>query len=47
MRLAFAVADSWKKFGVDVTVKQLESAPFNAAFRRASTRPTCTGRAAA
>src|SRR6185295_18105850 len=32
MRLAFAVADSWKKFGVDVTVKQLESAPFNAAF---------------
>ena len=32
MRLAFAVADSWKKFGIDVTVKQLESAPFNAAF---------------
>ena len=33
MRLAFAVADSWKKFGVDVTVKQLESAPFNSAFQ--------------
>jgi len=33
MRLAFAVADSWKKFGIDVTVKQLESAPFNSAFQ--------------
>ncbi|WP_148409938.1 ABC transporter substrate-binding protein [Murimonas intestini] len=28
MRLAFAVADSWKKFGIDVQVKQLDSATF-------------------
>lgn len=28
MRLAFAVADSWKKFGIDVQVKQLDNATF-------------------
>lgn len=28
MRLAFAVADSWRKFGIDVNVQQMDSATF-------------------
>ena len=28
MRLAFAVADTWKKFGIDAQVKQMDSATF-------------------
>jgi peptide/nickel transport system substrate-binding protein len=28
MRLAFAVADSWKKFGIDAVVQQMDSATF-------------------
>ena len=28
IRIAFAVAESWKKFGIDVNVREMEAAPF-------------------
>ena len=45
-RLAFAVADSWRKFGVTVNVQQLESGPFwtaeaNGNYKAGSYWPGC------
>lgn len=46
MRLAFAVADSWKKFGIDANVQQMDSATFwdaesTGAFEAGSYWPAC------
>ena len=31
-RLAFAVANEWRNFGIDVTVQQMQGGPFNTAY---------------
>ncbi|NOU92512.1 ABC transporter substrate-binding protein [Paenibacillus sp. LMG 31456] len=46
MRLAFAVADTWRKFGIDVNVQQMDSATFGTsestgAFEVGSYWPSC------
>ena len=46
-RLAFAVADSWRKFGVRVNVQQLESGPFGPPRPMESSTLGRTGQAAA